>query len=57
VRQREDAEPLFARCNALMETDLGDPDWLLEFWHKETLFSVQARKRWVEPDKAAFSLG
>ncbi len=54
LRQREASEPLFARCNALMETSLGDPDWLLEFWHKDTLFSVQARRSWVEPDKAAF---
>jgi hypothetical protein len=53
LREREGlSEPLFARCNALMETELGDPDWLLEFWTKETLFSVEARRRWVEPDKA-----
>jgi len=51
LRGRESDEPLFARCNALMETELGDPDWLLEYWTKETLFSVEARKSWVEPDK------
>ena len=53
LREREGlGEPLFARCNALMETELGDPEWLLEFWNKETLFSVEARRRWIEPDKA-----
>ena len=50
--REELGEPLFASCNALMETELGDPDWLLEFWKKETLFSVKARKEWVEPDRA-----
>lgn len=52
LREREGlGEPLYVRCNALMETELGDPEWLLEFWNKETLFSVEARRRWVEPDK------
>ena len=56
LRQREGlGEPLFIQCNALMETELGDPDWLLEFWTKETLFSVEARKSWVGPDKAEIS--
>ena len=55
LREREAlGEPLFVRCNALMETELGDPEWLLEYWTKETLFSVEARRRWVEPDKAGF---
>lgn len=44
-------EPLYVRCNSLMETELGDPEWLLEFWTRETLFSVEARRKWVEPDK------
>jgi len=44
-------EPLFAMCNALMETELGDPEWLLEFWNRKTLFSIEARREWVEPDK------
>jgi hypothetical protein len=52
LREREGlGEPLFASCNALMETELGDPEWLLEFWNRETLFSVEARRGWVEPDK------
>jgi hypothetical protein len=57
LRGREADEPLFARCNALMETELGDPDWLLEYWAKETLFSVEARKRWLEPDKRDLGRG
>jgi len=52
--RKELGEPLFASCNALMETELGDPEWLLEYWTRERLFSVEARRRWVEPDKRGF---
>ncbi len=44
------AEPLFATCNALMRSSLGEPDWLLEYWTRPRLFSVEARRIWVEPD-------
>ena len=43
-------KPLFAVCNALMESSLGKSDWLLAHWTKERLFSVEARRVWVEPD-------
>lgn len=43
-------KPLFAVCNALMESGFGKSDWLLAYWTKERLFSVEARRRWVEPD-------
>jgi hypothetical protein len=42
--------PLLATCNALMKSGLGDPDWLLEYWSRERLFSAEARREWVEPD-------
>lgn len=29
---------------------LGRSDWLLAYWTKDRLFSVEARRRWVEPD-------
>jgi hypothetical protein len=45
--------PLFVVCNALLASPLGDPDWLLAYWSRERLFSVQARRAWVEPDIAA----
>jgi hypothetical protein len=41
---------LFATCNALMESPLGKSNWLLIFWTRARLFSVEARRRWVEPD-------
>jgi hypothetical protein len=42
--------PLYATCNALMVSPLGDPDWLLAYWSRERLFSLEARRAWVEPD-------
>jgi hypothetical protein len=35
---------------ALMARDFGKSGWLLSYWRKETLFSVEARRTWVEPD-------
>ena len=31
----------------------GRSDWLLKHWSRERLFSVEARRRWVEPDLAS----
>jgi hypothetical protein len=41
---------LFATCNSLMASRLGKSDWLLAYWTRERLFSVEARRGWVEPD-------
>lgn len=46
--------PLFGTCNALMRSPLGQPDWLLQYWSRAHLFTVEARREWVEPDLAAF---
>jgi hypothetical protein len=42
--------PLFVICNELMQSRLGDPEWLLEYWSRPRLFSVEARRAWLEPD-------
>lgn len=34
----------------LLASDLGRSDWLLAYWSKPALFSVTARRTWVEPD-------
>ena len=49
---REDPEDgrLFERINRLFETELGDPDWVLNYWSRERIFSVEARRAWAEPD-------
>jgi hypothetical protein len=41
---------LYMTCNALMRSRLGQPDWLLEYWTHPRLFSVEARRAWLEPD-------
>lgn len=42
--------PLFRIANALMKTNLGNPNWLLEYWTRDRLMSVDARRAWLEPD-------
>jgi hypothetical protein len=34
----------------LLASPLGDSNWLLEYWSRERLFSVAARKSWIAPD-------
>jgi hypothetical protein len=41
---------LFLSCNALLASPLGDPDWLLAYWSRPRLYSVAARRSWVDPD-------
>jgi len=36
----------------LLATPLGDRAWPLAFWSRERLFSVEARRVWVDPDLA-----
>ena len=43
-------ESLYETCNGLLRSQLGDPEWLLVYWTRGRLFSVEARRRWVEPD-------
>lgn len=46
--------PLFAVCNELMSSPLGNPEWPLAYWSRERLYSVEARRAWVEADLEAF---
>jgi hypothetical protein len=38
----------------LLASPLNDTAWLLKHYSRERLFSVEARKTWVEPDIKAF---
>lgn len=40
--------------NAMLHSALGDRDVLLAHYSRERLFTVEARKGWVEPDLATF---
>jgi hypothetical protein len=42
--------PLHELLDVLMDSALGRSDWLLAFWSRERLFSVAARRGWLEPD-------
>ena len=46
--------PLFETCNALLTSSLGESNWLLAYWSRPRLFSVEARGAWLDPDLAAF---
>ena len=46
--------PLFETCNALLTSPLGESNWLLAYWSRPRLFSVEARRAWLNPDLAAF---
>lgn len=41
---------LTARVNALLLSPMGHRDWPLKFYSRELLFSVAARRGFVEPD-------
>ncbi|KPF62634.1 hypothetical protein IP88_14395 [alpha proteobacterium AAP81b] len=45
--------PLSEILATLLAGPLGRSDWPLGYWHEDTLFSVAARRDWVEPDRAA----
>jgi hypothetical protein len=42
--------PVYRIVNALMSSGLANPNWLLEYWSRDRLMSVEARRTWLEPD-------
>lgn len=42
--------PLYIVLSKLMASRFGKSDWLLVHWSREVLFSVSARRKWVDPD-------
>ena len=41
---------LHEALNELLASKYGRSDWLLEYWSKPVLFSVMARRAWIDPD-------
>lgn len=48
------ALPLTRQAERLLASPLAKHDLPLDYWQRETLFSVEARRVWVAPDKAPF---
>ncbi len=42
--------PLYRVLDELMAGECGQSGWLLAYWSKPVLFSVDARRHWVDPD-------
>ena len=45
--------PLHRIVNSLMASNFANPNWLLEYWSRDRLMSVEARRGWLEPDLKA----
>ncbi|MGB7656215.1 MAG: hypothetical protein WBL74_12105 [Novosphingobium sp.] len=41
---------LLGKINALLTSEMAPRDWPLRFYSRERLFSLEARRGWVEPD-------
>jgi hypothetical protein len=39
-----------AALNELLASEYGRSDWLFNYWTKPVLFSVMARRAWIDPD-------
>jgi hypothetical protein len=46
-----EVDPLHEVVNALLASELGRSDWLLRYWSRPRLFSAEARRRWIDPDR------
>jgi len=46
------AATLVASVNGLLRSDEGRREWPLRFYSRDRLFSVAARREWIEPDLA-----
>lgn len=47
--RHQDSPPLESLL-MLQSSPLGNSDWLLQYYSRDRLFSVQARRNWVKPD-------
>jgi hypothetical protein len=46
-------DPLHELVNELLLSPMGKRDWPLRFYSRERLFSVEARRHFIEPDLQA----
>jgi hypothetical protein len=53
LKEADRNEPLHELVNQLLLSPMGQRDWPLRFYSPARLFSVEARRRFVEPDLRA----
>ena len=53
LAEADPREPLHVLINELLLSPMGRRDWPLRFYSRDRLFSVEARRSFVEPDVAA----
>ena len=53
LAEADRSEPLHVLVNELLLSPMGQRDWPLRFYSPALLFSVEARRRFVEPDLRA----
>ena len=56
LAERPAGEALIELVNTLLASDRGRRDWPLRFYSRERLFSVEARRSFVAPDRQAGSM-
>jgi hypothetical protein len=49
---RHATESLASVLTLLLNTPMAHSDWPLKFYSRKRLFSVQARREWIEPDRS-----
>jgi hypothetical protein len=53
LSEADSAKPLHELVNELLLSPMGRRDWVLRFYSGTRLFSVEARKHFIEPDLGA----
>ncbi|HEX5237180.1 MAG TPA: hypothetical protein VFW39_01790 [Sphingomicrobium sp.] len=53
LEEADTAEPLYELVNQLLLSAMGRRDWPLRFYSPGRLFSVEARRKFIEPDLRA----
>ena len=53
LEEADNGEPIHELVNELLLSPMGRRDWPFRFYSRELLLSVEARRRFVEPDVAA----
>jgi hypothetical protein len=53
LAEADPGEPLYELVNALLVSPMGRRDWPLRFYSPPRLFSVEARRKFVQPDIAS----